>query len=258
MSAKREPVLFLSHGSPMNAIEDNSWSRAQAALGASLGKPAAVVAVSAHWCTRGVFAQSATRPTTVHDFGGFPRALFDVEYPAPGDPDLAAEIASLLGGDTTPEWGLDHGTWSVLRRLFPAADVPVVQVSLDMDLSARGHVEAGRKLASLRERGILLVASGTLTHNLRDAFARHTAGRADTPDWADRFDREASRIVQERDEPALLELHCSPDGRHAHPTPDHWLPLLWAYGASDPSDTFSCPVEGFDMGSMSMRSFLWS
>lgn len=258
MDSDRQPVLFLSHGSPMNAIDDNSWSRAQIELGKALKRPRAVVAVSAHWFTHGTFVQASDRPETVHDFGGFPRALFEKEYPAPGDPVLAREVAGLLGADTTPEWGLDHGTWSVLCRLFPGADVPVVQVSLDSDLSPRAHVQAGRKLASLRDRGVLIVASGTLTHNLRDAFARFQGSDRSTPDWASRFDRDALRILQERDESALVGLHATPDGRHAHPTPDHWLPLLWAFGASTAADRLDCPVEGFDMGSMSMRSFRWA
>lgn len=256
MQQSTTPVVFASHGSPMVAIEDNSWSRALVALGEQLPKPRAVVAVSAHWCTRGTFVQASGNPPTIHDFGGFPRELFEVEYPAPGAPDLAEEVAGLLGADTTGEWGLDHGAWSVLRRLLPKADVPVVQVSLDMEMSPRGHLEAGRRLASLRGRGVLVLGSGTLTHNLRDAFARGPVG--DTPAWAEGFDATALRSVRERDESTLLSLHATPEGRRAHPTPDHWLPLLWAYGASAPSDSVSCPVEGFDMGSMSMRAFLWS
>jgi len=258
MDSDRQPVLFLSHGSPMNAIDDNSWSRAQIELGKTLERPRAIVVISAHWYTHGTFVQASDRPETIHDFGGFPRALFEKEYPAPGDPVLAQEVAALLDVDTTPEWGLDHGTWSVLCRLFPNADIPVVQISLDSTLSPRGHLEAGRKLAPLREKGVLIVASGTLTHNLRDAFSRLQSGDHTVPDWASRFDRDANRILQERDEAALLGLHATPDGRHAHPTPDHWLPLLWAFGASSGADKLTCPVEGFDMGSMSMRSFQWS
>jgi len=241
----------------MNAIDDNSWTRDQKELGASLEKPLAVVAISAHWWTHGTFVQASARPETIHDFGGFPRELFEVLYPAPGDPGLASEIGALLGGDTTPEWGLDHGTWSVLVRLFPEADVPVVQVSMDTDLSPKGHLEMGRKLSTLRDRGILVVASGTLTHNLRDAFRRAQTGDLSLPGWAGKFDTSAAGAVEARDEATLLALHATPEGRLAHPTPDHWFPLLWAYGASDASDPLSFPVAGFDMGSMSMRSMRW-
>ena len=241
----------------MNAIEDNPWSRAQIELGKSLSRPRAVVVVSAHWWTHGTFVQASTSPETIHDFGGFPRELFEARYPAPGNPLLAAEVATLLGGDTTPEWGLDHGAWSVLLRLFPNADVPVVQVSLDSDLSPRGHLEMGRKLAGLRDRGILLLASGTLTHNLRDAMRHSQTGDTTHPDWAERFDVDVAKMVELRDDDALLNVHTTADGRMSHPTPDHWLPILWSYGASDPTDSLAFPVEGFDMGSMSMRSMRW-
>jgi 4,5-DOPA dioxygenase extradiol len=253
----RQPVLFVSHGSPMNAIEDNSWSRAQIALGAALAKPAAVVVVSAHWWTHGTFVQSSAQPDTIHDFGGFPRALFEAKYPSPGNPALAAEVAALLGGDTTPEWGLDHGSWSVLLRLFPNADIPVVQVSMDADLSPRGHLEMGRKLSKLRDRNILVLGSGTMTHNLRDAMRRGQTGDTSRPDWAERFDATVSRIAETRDDDALVAVHATPDGRMSHPTPDHWFPFLWSYGASDPADALAYPVEGLDMGSMSMRSMRW-
>jgi len=241
----------------MNAIADNSWTREQKRLGETLEKPLAVVVVSAHWWTHGTFVQASGHPETIHDFGGFPRELFGVRYPAPGNPELASEIGALLGGDTTPEWGLDHGAWSVLARLFPDADVPVVQVSMDTDLSPKGHLEMGRKLSNLRDRGILVLASGTLTHNLRDAMRRAQTGDSSRPDWAVRFEASVVQAVENRDDDALLALHATPDGRMSHPTPDHWFPLLWAYGASDPSDSLAWPVEGFDMGSMSMRSIRW-
>lgn len=241
----------------MNAIEDNSWSRAQIDLGRALPRPEAVVVVSAHWWTHGTFVQASPAPETVHDFGGFPRALFEARYPAPGNPALAAEVAALLGGDTTPEWGLDHGAWSVLLRLFPKADIPVVQVSMDADLPARQHLEMGRKLSVLRDRGVLLLGSGTLTHNLRDAMRRAQTGDLSTPDWAQRFDASVAQAVERRDDGTLLAVHATTDGRLSHPTPDHWLPFLWSYGASDPADALSCPMEGFDMGSMSMRSMRW-
>jgi 4,5-DOPA dioxygenase extradiol len=241
----------------MNAIEDNSWSRAQIELGRALPRPEAIVVVSAHWWTHGTFVQASPSPETIHDFGGFPRALFEARYPALGNPALAAEVASLVGGDTTPEWGLDHGAWSVLLRLFPKADIPVVQVSMDADLPPRGHLEMGRKLSKLRDQGVLVLGSGTLTHNLRDAMRRGQTGDPSLPDWAERFDASVVHAVEQRDDETLLTLHATPDGRMSHPTPDHWLPFLWSYGATDPTDPLTYPVEGFDMGSMSMRSMRW-
>jgi 4,5-DOPA dioxygenase extradiol len=257
MSLDRQPILFVSHGSPMNAIEDNSWSKAQIKLGRTLPRPKAIVVISAHWWTHGTFVQASAFPETIHDFGGFPRALFEAQYPSPGNPALAAEVATLLGGDTTPEWGLDHGAWSVLLRLFPEADIPVVQVSMDADMPARGHLEMGRKLSKLRDQGVLILGSGTLTHNLRDAMGRAQTGDFSRPDWAERFDLATVQAVEQHDDQTLMTLHATPDGRHAHPTPDHWFPLLWSYGAADSTDPLTYPVEGFDMGSMSMRSMRW-
>ncbi len=260
----RMPVLFLGHGSPMNAIDDNRWSRAFRSIGASLPRPTAVLAISAHWWTEGSFLTGGARPPTIHDFGGFPRRLSEVQYPAPGSPDLAARTAALLATATAPpaaertDWGLDHGTWSVLRHLLPAADVPVVQLSLDGRLTARQHLELGRALRDLRDAGVLILGSGNVTHNLRDAMQRVAAGDPTTPDWALQFDREVAAAVSEGDTRHLVEAW--PDGRHArlaHPHPDHWFPLLYAHAAAERADAVSFPVEGFDLGSLSMRAVRW-
>jgi len=252
------PVIFVGHGSPMNAIEDNSWSRAWKDLGKALPRPKAILSISAHWWTRGSFVTVQEAPETIHDFGGFPQQLFDVEYPAAGSPELARRVAELVPEvKAVRDWGLDHGTWSVLVHLYPEADVPVVQLSLDATLGPAGFATLGQKLSPLREEGILIVASGSLTHNLPDAFARMRGGRNDRADWAVRFDETVARATESRDEDVLFSVHETVDGRKAHPTPDHWFPYLVAYGATSEVDRVSWPVEGLDMGSMSMRAARW-
>lgn len=251
----RHPVLFVGHGNPMNAIEDTPWSRAWKDWGTTLPRPRAIVAVSAHWWTEGTFVTAQTAPQTIHDFGGFPPELFAVRYPAPGSPEVAAETAGLIpGARTTTEWGLDHGTWSVLVHLFPQTDIPVVQVSLDVRASAAEHIALGRSLRPLRDRGILVLASGNVTHNLRAFFQSHPGSDIS---WAERFEAAAREAVTTRDHERLAGLERTPDGRLAHPSPDHWRPLLVAAGASQPEDSVSFPVEGLDGGVLSMTSVQW-
>jgi len=254
----RMPVLFAGHGSPMNAIEDNAWSRGHAALAGLVPRPRAILAISAHWESDGTFTTLDDLPATIHDFGGFPAELYAMRYPAPGEAVLARRAAKLAGGSAADGRGLDHGTWSVLHRMYPAADVPVVQLSLDVRLDAEGRVAAGRALAPLRNEGVLILASGNLTHDLRDAFSRMGRGDATTPDWAARFDAETGRALEARDEPWLVKALDTPDGRRAHPTAEHWLPILYAFGASDARDAASFPVTGFDLGSLSMRCVLFT
>ncbi|MEQ8455211.1 MAG: 4,5-DOPA dioxygenase extradiol [Sandaracinaceae bacterium] len=259
---ERMPVVFVGHGSPMNAIEDNRWSRGFTALGQALPRPRAILAVSAHWFVGGTYLTAQPRPETIHDFGGFPPALHEVQYPAPGQPELARRVRALLAAhdaDARSEWGLDHGTWSVLRWMVPEADVPVIQLSLDRHLDARRHMEIGRALAPLRDEGVLILGSGNIVHNLRDAFGRmRSASPSVTPDWARRFDADTAEALRQRDGDALLtRWQQSDDGRRAHPTPEHWLPLLYAYAASADSEPARFAVEGFDAGSISMRSVVW-
>ena len=256
----RMPVLFVGHGSPMNAIEDNVWSRAFAALGDALPRPRAVLAMSAHWCTEGTWLTSSTRPQTVHDFGGFPKALFEVQYPAPGMPELAQRVQQLLASqraqlDATQ--GLDHGTWSVLCHTAPKADIPVVQMSLDVRLSPQQRIELARSLSPLRDEGVLLLGSGNITHNLHDAFSRMQRGDTTTPPFARDFDLAVSAALQQRDDLRLASLAATPDGRRSHPSEDHWWPLLYAYGATARDETVTFPIEGFDLGSLSMRAVRW-
>jgi 4,5-DOPA dioxygenase extradiol len=252
------PVLFVGHGSPMNAIEDNTFSRGHAALASLVPHPRAILAISAHWETDGTFTTLDDPPATIHDFGGFPRELYAMRYPAPGDDALARRAASLSGGSAADGRGLDHGTWAVLHRMFPKADVPVVQLSLDVRATPAERLALGRALAPLRDEGVLLLASGNLTHDLRDAFGRMRMGDATTPDWAARFDAGVARALEERDEAWLSGALETPDGRRAHPSAEHFWPVLYAFGATDGKDASTFPLTGFDMGSLSMRSVLFA
>jgi len=258
---ERMPVLFVGHGSPMNVVEDNRWSRGFAALREFVPKPRAIVAVSAHWFVDGTYLTGNASPETIHDFSGFPEALYEIEYPAPGDVGLARRVRELLGeerAELKTDWGLDHGTWSVLRWMFPEAEIPVIQLSIDRRLDVPRHHELGRSLAELRDEGVLILGSGNAVHNLRDAFRRMEMGSTETPEWARRFDEAVGRIVTEHDTPSLLSLWPdTEDGRTAHPTPDHWLPLIYAQAATDERDRVRFPMEGFDWGSISMRSVVF-
>lgn len=254
----RMPVIFAGHGSPMNAIQDNRWSRGFASLRDEVPQPNAILAVSAHWFVDGTWLTGNANPPTIHDFSGFPPALYEIDYPAPGKNNLARRVRQLIGeerAELNSDWGLDHGTWSVLRWMYPEADVPVIQLSIDRRLDPRGHFELARSLAELRDEGVLILASGNIVHNLRDAFARMRTGSVETPDWAQRFDETVTNILHQRDTNALLSVWPdTPDGQRAHPTPDHWLPLIYAYAATDDGDQARFPNDGFDWGSLSMRN----
>lgn len=260
-STRRMPVVFVGHGSPMNVIEDNQWSRGFAALAESIPRPSAILAISAHWFIPGTYLTGNAQPKTIHDFSGFPPALYEIEYRAPGKVDLAERVRHLLGEERaalSTEWGLDHGTWSVLRWMFPDADIPVVQLSIDRRLDVKQHFELARSLADLRHEGVLILGSGNVVHNLRDAFTHMRLGTAETPPWANRFDRQVADIVTQHDTDALVQLWPGgDDARMAHPSPDHWLPLIYTSAAVDSGDVVRFPTEGFDLGSISMRNVLW-
>jgi 4,5-DOPA dioxygenase extradiol len=260
MTTARLPVLFIGHGSPLNAIEDNRWSRALRELAPSLPRPRAILAVSAHYVEAGSRVTAQAQPRTIHDFGGFPAALYQVQYPAPGDPALAAQIAALAPERirALDDWGLDHGSWSVLRHLYPEAEVPVLQLSLDSGASPDQHLALAARLRPLREQGVLILGSGNITHNLGHAFRAWRAGDTATPDWAQRFDSAIEAALLSRRPEAVVEVFEGADGRQAHPTDEHFLPLLYAVGTSDPDDAIDFPVLGFDMGSLSMRSVRFS
>jgi 4,5-DOPA dioxygenase extradiol len=259
-TAHRTPVLFVGHGSPMNAIEDNPWSRGFRALAAMLPRPRAILSVSAHWFVPRTMLTAQKRPRTVHDFSGFPRELYEIRYPAPGDPALAGRVARLAGAERaslSEDWGLDHGTWSVLRHLYPEADVPVVQLSIDSRKPASDHLAFGRALAPLREQGVLIVGSGNVTHNLRHAMEAYDRPDLATPAWASKFDAEVAQALGSHDLGFLVRALETAEGRMSHPTPDHYLPLLYAAGASDAKDNTRFPLTGFDLASLSMRAALF-
>ncbi len=250
----RMPVLFVGHGNPMNAIEDNDYSRGWEKLGREIARPAAILCVSAHWETDGTRLSPQHAPRTIHDFYGFPRELYDVRYPCPGNPALAEEVIRLCGGTITPDdtWGIDHGAWSVLRRMYPGADIPVVQMSLDYRKTAGQHFEAARVLASLRDRNVLIVCSGNLVHNLR--LMRYSPNAAPY-DWAVSFDETVTRLIGERRYDRLIEYDEL--GREADlsiPTNEHYLPLLYALAATRQDDRITFPITGIDLGSVSMRT----
>jgi 4,5-DOPA dioxygenase extradiol len=259
VAGTRQPVLFVGHGSPMNAIEDAPWTRGWRALGETIS-PQAILSISAHWYVEGTYLTGNLEPPTIHDFGGFPRQLFEVRYPAKGSAQLVERVQSLVR--TLPattarhDWGLDHGTWSVLVHLRPGADVPVVQLSIDARLSAAVHLDLGRSLAPLRDEGVLVMGTGSITHNLGEAMAQ--LGRSDrsTHLWASRFDVDVAAALEAHDHRALLRFLETDDGRRNHPTPEHWLPLVYAVGAAG-DDPVSFPTTGFDAGSLSMRSVRW-
>jgi len=254
MSDSRMPALFIGHGNPMNAIQQNAWTRSWAAIGDVLPRPKAILCVSAHWYLPATAVTSIERPRTIHDFGGFPPELHRVQYPAPGSPELAARVAQLLEPlDVAMDrsWGLDHGTWSVLMHVYPKADIPVVQLSIDEAKAASWHFETAKKLAPLRDEGVLIVGSGNLVHDL------HTyswGNRAVKPyDWAERFEGLARNTISRADFARLVDYEAlGRDAMLSVPTPDHYLPLLYVLAQHRPDDAVSFPVEGFDGGSISM------
>jgi 4,5-DOPA dioxygenase extradiol len=248
----RLPALFFGHGNPMNALADNDWTRAWNAIGRALPRPAGIVCVSAHWYLPGTAVTAMARPRTIHDFGGFPRELFAVEYPAPGSPELARRVQQLVGATLDEdEWGLDHGTWSVLCHVFPDADIPIVQLSIDETQPAAFHHDLGRRLAPLRDENILVIGSGNLIHNLHTyAWGRLAV---EPFDWAVRFERLARELMTVGNHQPLIDYETlGRDATLSAPTPDHYLPLLYVLGARQPGESVSFPVEGVDGGSVSM------
>ena len=252
----RMPALFIGHGSPMNTLERNGFTEAWRAFGKQLPRPRALLVVSAHWYIGATAVTAMAQPRTIHDFYGFPQALFDFEYPAPGAPDIAAEIAEALKptwcGLDVDQWGLDHGTWSVLTHLYPQADIPVLQLSINALKPMEYHLELGAQLASLRDRGIMVLASGNVVHNLR----RVQWNQPDAAfDWAERFDDAVAQQLAEAPED-VLKLMDHPDYEAAVPTPDHFVPLLYIAGMAAAQNAPLQPlVRGYAMGSISMTCY---
>ena len=259
------PVLFLGHGSPMNAIEDNPYRQSWQVLGQKFGgfypHPQLILCVSAHWLTPGWKLTAMDRPKTIHDFSGFPQALFDQQYPAPGASLITQEIAARFSrppiGLDDHEWGLDHGTWSVLKPMFPDATIPTVQLSMDYHRPASEHFALGQQLSMLRDHGVLIVGSGNVVHNLR--AMKRDAAHNEAYDWAIEFDRTIGGQVQTGNLAALQDFQkMGHVAQLAHPTFEHYLPLLYAAGAASSKDNVSFFNSDFQGASISMRSMIWS
>lgn len=254
--SEKMPAIFIGHGNPMNAISSNTYTEAWGEIGRTVPRPTAILCISAHWYVPALGVTAMERPKTIHDFGGFPPELFAFQYPAPGSPELAARVNDLLGGDVimdTVRWGLDHGTWSVLCHVYPEADIPVVQLSIDETKPAAWHYELARQLQPLRDEGILIVGSGNLVHNLHAyAWGRHVP---EPLDWAVRFETAARRLMLAGEHEPLINYELmGKDAQLSAPTPDHYLPLLYVLAQQRDGDEVTFPVDGVDGGSISMLS----
>ena len=260
----RMPVMFVGHGSPMNAIEDNAWRRSWQAMGAELmaraAQPQLILCVSAHWLTRGGWQLTGmANPKTIHDFGGFPQALFEQQYPVPGAPAVARSLAKELKSPATGaalgvdegEWGLDHGTWSVLKPMFPLARIPVMQLSMDYSRAPAEHYALGQQLKALRERGVLIVGSGNIVHNLR--ASRRGSAANEAYDWATEFDTVVQEQIKKGQLGALQDFQkLGAVAQQAHPTHEHYLPLLYVAAQARPGDDVSVFNDVIEGGSISM------
>jgi 4,5-DOPA dioxygenase extradiol len=249
------PILFVGHGSPMNAIEDNTFSQTWARLGQDLPRPRAILCVSAHWQTRGTQVTAMEKPRTIYDFYGFPPELYRQKYPAPGSVELARRVQSLLGADTAgldEEWGLDHGTWSVLIRMYPKADIPVVQLSLDMNLPEAAHYELAQRLRPLREEGVLVLGSGNMVHNLGMI---NWEGKPF--EWAVQADARLKAMIEQRDHAGMQRFPpSSREARLAVPTNEHFLPALYILALQGADEQFTFFNEEVSLGSIGMRGFV--
>jgi 4,5-DOPA dioxygenase extradiol len=257
MSQYRQPTVFIGHGSPMYALEPNRHTAAWASLGKRLQKPDAILVISAHWLTRGTWLTAMPKPKTIHDFSGFPEALLDIQYPAPGSPALAYRVRDLMSQTVVleeHEWGIDHGAWSVLHYLYPRADVPVVQLSLDGSLSAEEHYALAKQLAPLRDENILILGSGNIVHNLR--LIEWDADAVPLP-WAIEFNQFfTSQILAKQHPPVLEWQRAGHAARLSIPTPEHYWPALYPLALQREDEQLEIITNGIEMGSISMLSFL--
>ena len=260
--AKRMPSIFVGHGSPMNALADSGFTQALQKWGQELGRPTAILVVSAHWLTPGETKVAVQpRPRTIHDFGGFPQALHDMQYPAAGSPEFAKHALNALsakGASPSEDWGLDHGTWTVLHHLFPKADIPVFQVSIDYAQAGEHHLAVGKALAAMREKGVLVMGSGNVVHNLRATDRGRPEEKRATQRWAQSFDTAVKTALVAKDANALANYLSLDEGaKMAVPTPDHYWPLLYALGAARDNEKPKFVFEGFQSGTLSMRCVQW-
>lgn len=257
-NSEKMPVLFLGHGSPMNGIEENEYVKAFKAQGKKLSKPNAIVVVSAHWETKGTYVTAMENPRTIHDFGGFPKALYDVQYPAPGNPKLAKEIAGFVEPEKTvhldDKWGLDHGSWTVVKHLFPNADVPIIQLSLDYALTPQQHYELAAQLKRLRKKGVLIIGSGNMVHNLRKIdFSK--INQKYGYDWAIEADEKMKKWIREGDHKKLIDFKNQGSAFNlAIPTSEHFLPLLYTLALKDEKDETTIFNDSPLAGSITMTS----
>ncbi|HOX81505.1 MAG TPA: 4,5-DOPA dioxygenase extradiol [Chryseolinea sp.] len=252
---KKSPLLFVGHGSPMNGIEDNEFSQRWAAMGKEIPKPTAVLCISAHWYTSGTFITAMNNPKTIHDFGGFPKALFEVQYPAPGNPELAKETAKLIHSipvGLDHDWGLDHGTWSVVKNMYPNADIPVLQLSIDYTKPPEFHYALAKELQALRKKGVLIIGSGNMVHNLRIMnWHQPDSGF----EWADEMNNTFKKLIETENHQPLIQYQTLGEaGKLSIPTPEHYLPLLYILGMKEKNESISFFNDKTVMGSISMTS----
>jgi len=254
----RMPVLFVGHGSPMNAIEENEFVEGWRNLGQTLPRPKAILVVSAHWETRGTYVTAVQKPATIHDFGGFPKALYEVQYPAPGSPELAHEAKRIVTKTTVgldEKWGLDHGAWSVIRRIYPEADVPVIEMSMDYTQGPQYHYELGKQLAELRNKGVLIIGSGNLVHNLRMVALDKMNEPEYGFDWAIQANNKFKQLIESGNHKELINYtSLGREVQLAVPTPDHYLPLLYALALKEEKEAVSFFNDKPVMGSLTMTS----
>lgn len=256
MNDRTMPAIFFGHGNPMNALYRNAYTDGWSAVGRTIPRPTAILCISAHWYVQGTSVTTVAQPRTIHDFGGFPRELFAVQYPAPGSPALALRVRELLAPVPVrldDQWGLDHGAWSVLVHAYPDADIPVVQLSIDETREASWHYEIAKQLVPLRDEGVLIMGSGNIVHNLHTySWGNHAIGAYD---WAQRFEDGARALLAAADVAPLVDYEAlGRDAMLSAPTPDHYLPLVYVLAQHRAGDAITFPVEGFDGGSISMLS----
>ena len=253
---QRMPVLFVGHGSPMNGIEDNEFSQRWKNMAKEIPTPKAVLVISAHWFTRGTHITAMDHPDTIHDFGGFPKALFEVQYPAPGDPQLAKETVALIHTATVElahDWGLDHGTWTVVRHMYPEANIPVLQLSIDYTKDAQYHYDLAKELQALRKKGVLIIGSGNMVHNLRMVSWEMIKGGG--YDWANAMNEKFKQLILDNDHPSLVHYErLGKEATLAIPTPEHYLPLIYSLALKEKNDSVSFFNDKAVGGSLTMTS----